>query len=100
MTDDEARWHADDAAHDLTYRNVDSLPGVDWANDSLFFTHEWEDETSQFDPQGRWQGGSECYLRTFKARVPVAFRDCDELIEMFTLWVQENCPGCEGFWVD
>lgn len=32
--------------------------------------YEYDDETSQFDPRGRWQGGSECYIATYRCRVP------------------------------
>ena len=31
---------------------------------------EWEDETSGFDPVGTWNGGSECYTRGYRCRVP------------------------------
>jgi len=76
-------------------------PMMDWGNDQLFFTHDWWDETSQFDdhPSKRWCGGLECYERQFKARVPIAFKDCDEAIELFITWIQENYPDEEGFWV-
>lgn len=32
--------------------------------------YRWEDETSQFDPKGIWMYGSECYIRTYRCRVP------------------------------
>jgi hypothetical protein len=77
-------------------------PMMDWGNDRLFFTHDWWDETSQFDDHlsKRWCGGLECYERQFKARVPVAFKDCDEAIEWFIVWMQDNHPDEEGFWVE
>lgn len=31
---------------------------------------EFDDETSQFDPLGRWVGGCEFYARTYRCRVP------------------------------
>lgn len=33
--------------------------------------YEFDDETSQFDPKGIWQAGSEYYKITIKCRVPV-----------------------------
>jgi hypothetical protein len=39
-------------------------------NDKLYADYVYEDETSQFDPKGRWMGGSEYYARTYHARVP------------------------------
>jgi hypothetical protein len=39
-------------------------------NDRLYADYEYDDETSQFDPQGRWVSGSEYYARTYHARVP------------------------------
>ena len=61
---------------------------LDWSDDSLFYTHTWSDETSQFDdhPSKRWCPGLECYERTYKARVPIALRNCDEAIEWFIAW--------------
>lgn len=32
--------------------------------------YEYDDETSQLDPKGRWVGGSEYYARTYYCRVP------------------------------
>lgn len=32
--------------------------------------YEFDDETSAFDPEGVWQGGSEYYARTYRCRVP------------------------------
>jgi hypothetical protein len=74
---------------------------VDWSNDQLFFTHEWWDETSMWDsdPSVRYCYGSECYERKLRARVPIAFKNCDELIDAFICWMIDNYPDIEGFWV-
>ncbi len=74
------------------------LPGMDWNNDDLFFTHEWVDETSQFDthPSVRWTG--ECYDRTYRARVPKAFENCDELIDKFITMMVDDYPDVADFW--
>lgn len=74
---------------------------MDWGNDQLFFTYSWFDETSQFDDHlsKRWCGGLECYQREFKARVPIAFKDCDDAIDQFISWMVDNHPDEEGFWV-
>lgn len=74
---------------------------VDWSNDDLFFTYTWSDETSEFDdhPTKRWSGGLECYTRKYKARVPVAFKDCPVLIDKFII-LMEDYPEAEGFWVE
>ena len=75
---------------------------MDWSNDALFFKYAWRDETSQFDnhPSVRWEGGSEYYSREYKCRVPLAFKDCDELIEAFIELMQDKYPETTGFWVD
>lgn len=74
---------------------------VNWSDDSLFFTHVWRDETSMFDdhPSVRWEGGTETYSREFKCRVPKAFENCDELIDMFITWMIDNAPETKDFWV-
>lgn len=77
------------------------LSGIDWDNDLFFFTYEYSDETSQFDPKGRWVYGAEYYERTYRVRVPLAFRMCDEMIEAFVQMMEEKYPGiAEGFYVD
>ncbi len=77
------------------------LPDIKWEDESLFFTYVWRDETSSFDthPSVRWEGGSEYYSREFKARIPLAFKGCRELIDMFIEWMQDNHPDLERFWV-
>jgi hypothetical protein len=71
---------------------------LDWKNDALFFTYVWEDETSQFDPEGRWCPGLDCCLRTYKTRLPLAIRDNYELCEMFVGYLLENAPPDCGCW--
>jgi hypothetical protein len=45
---------------------------------------EFDDETSQFDPKGRWHYGSDCYMRTFRAMIPVSIQpDDEEAIETY-----------------
>lgn len=72
---------------------------LDWNNDDLFFTYEFEDETSMFDdhPSKRWAGGLDCYMRTYKCRVPIAFQDSEEMIDKFICMMEDS--GDEGFWV-
>lgn len=65
-----------------------------FSDDSLFFTHEFEDETSAYDPEGRWSGV--CYSRTYRCRIPIAFRDCSEAID----WFIDSNLETDGFWVD
>lgn len=51
---------------------------------------EWRDETSMFDPKAEWQGGSECYIRTFRAWIPNSIsRNDDDAIQSYL----ENHPG-------
>jgi hypothetical protein len=71
----------------------------DWSNDTLFFTYEWWEETSQWDtgPCVRWI--HEYHERLYKARVPLAFKDNDDAIEHFLMWVVDNYPDEPGFWV-
>lgn len=73
---------------------------LDWDNDELFYTHVWEDETSQFDPLGRWVGGGDYYSREYACRVPKVFQRCDELRDMFIDYMIDNHPDEAGFWVD
>ena len=78
------------------------INGVDWSDESLFFTHRWRDETSQFDshPSVRWNYGCECYERDMACRVPRAIEGCDELVESFVSMMMDEYPDTEGFWVD
>lgn len=39
-------------------------------NNKIYADYEFDDETSAFDPNGRWVGGSEYYAITFYVRVP------------------------------
>jgi hypothetical protein len=80
--------------------NPEVVEGVDWSNDDLFFTHVWSDETSQFDdhPTKKWNYGGECYERQFKARVPVAIKDSETLIELWLQMMIDNYPDAAGFW--
>lgn len=48
-------------------------------------TIEYDDETSQFDPKGRWCPGSDCYQRTYKVRVPAELTE-DEIDD----WLDRN----------
>lgn len=38
---------------------------------------EYRDETSQFDHEGEWQPGSDCYTRYFRFWIPNAIRKDD-----------------------
>lgn len=75
------------------------LPAETWGNDELFFTYMWTDETSQFDPKGRWCGGLECYEREYAARVPRALYASHELVDAFVTMMVDNFPEEKGFWV-
>ena len=35
-----------------------------------YWLYVWEDETSQFDPEGYWIYGCECYMRTYEVWIP------------------------------
>jgi hypothetical protein len=41
-----------------------------YLNNNRYAEYEFEDETSQFDPLGKWMGGLEYYSRTYRVRVP------------------------------
>jgi hypothetical protein len=46
--------------------------------------HEFSDETSQFDPQGYWVGGSEYYARDYTVYIPARLvRRAPDLIDAF-----------------
>jgi hypothetical protein len=76
------------------------LKGIDWDDDKLFFTYTFEEETSQFDPNGRWVHGGEYYERSYWCRVPIAFQNCEEMIDAFVMMMRDNYPDTKGFWVD
>jgi len=62
-----------------------------------YFNYEWWDETSQFDehPTKRWCGGSECYERRYRCRVPIGLNQDDEAIQ---IWIGENLDNVR--WLD
>ena len=35
-----------------------------------YWLHKWTDETSSFDPHGRWSGGLDCYERDYSMWIP------------------------------
>ena len=76
------------------------LKGMDWANDELFFTYSFVDETSNFDPKGRWNYGCECYERIYRCRIPTAFRECQKMIDRFICMMTDEYPDVKEFWVD
>lgn len=75
------------------------LEGVDWANDELFVTHTYTDETSQFDPNGRWSPGLECYECEVKVRIPKGIAGNDELTAAFVEMMYDRFPDAEGYYV-
>ena len=95
MSDDHS-----ESSQEIKMIEPPELKGMDWDNDDLFFTHSYTDETSQFDPQGRWNFGCECYERTYYCRIPKAFQDCEEMIERFLEIMLDNYSHIEGFWRD
>lgn len=58
-------------------------------NDRIYADYGFTDETSQFDPLGQWQGGSECYLRDYRVRVPRRMLDRGDRDEI-TTWIENN----------
>ncbi len=72
---------------------------LDWNNDDLFYTYSFWDETSAFDSKGRWNFGLECYEREYKVRVPLAFKDNEEIAELWAYFFIEHYPEESGFWV-
>lgn len=44
-----------------------------------YYIYEWDDETSQFDPKGIWVGGSDYFIRTYKAWIPNHITNDDEI---------------------
>lgn len=59
--------------------------------------HEWEDETSSFDPKGRWMPGSEYYARTYQIWVPNRIKPDNETALLNYI---ERQSGMPGKWVD
>lgn len=56
--------------------------------------HEFVDETSQFDPKGRWVGGAEYYEREFTCYVPYRLlRRRPDLVDDFI------AKHCEEDWL-
>ena len=49
-----------------------------------YWLYEWEEETSMFDPVGKWVGGNDYYTRTYKMWIPNSItedEDIDKYIE-------------------
>lgn len=71
----------------------DVLPvGLNPSDESLWFTHEFWDETSQFDdhPTKRWCG--EAWERKYQIRVPRAFRLSDGMVRKWVEFALDNWP--------
>lgn len=73
--------------------------GLDWDNDDLFFTYAYQDETSQFDDHPSVRFCGDYYSRSYKCRIPRAFKGCHELIEWF-IDKMIDYPDERGFWRD
>lgn len=69
---------------------------MNYADDRRFFTYEFTDETSMYDPKGYWVGGSEYYAREYKCRIPIRIKDNEDMITEFI----ERHMNDEGFWVE
>jgi len=52
-----------------------------------YVSHEYDDETSQYDPKGKWCPGGEYYSRRFKCRVPKGL--VGKLDELWT-WIENH----------
>jgi hypothetical protein len=62
-------------------------------NDKIYATYTWTDETSSFDPEGRWSGGSDAYWRDYRARVPRKMLERAEAthdFETVKVWIDNN----------
>lgn len=57
--------------------------------------YEWEDETSSFDPKGRWVGGCEYYARTYQCWIPKFIKEDDE--DAITKHI-ESVEGVPEYW--
>ena len=56
--------------------------------------HEYTDETSMFDPAGRWQGGTECYVRTYRVWLPLGLKS-----ENIGDWLDRH-EGDDSIWAN
>lgn len=79
----------------------DALPsGLNLSDDSLWFTHEFTDETSQFDDHPTTRFNGEGYSRKFRIRAPIAFRNSKKMLDEWVSWANDYCP-CNGYlWPD
>lgn len=77
----------------------DTLTGMNWGDDSLFFTHSFTDETSQFDDHPTVKFCGDYYSREYKVRIPIAFRESEDMTERFIELMIDNYPAVRGFWV-
>lgn len=59
-------------------------------NDSRYQIVEWEDETSMFDSEAIWHHGIECYVRTYRALVPIELIDDEEIDK----YIDNHAPDC------
>lgn len=80
--------------------DMPELKGIDWSNDNLFYDHTYPEETSMFDttPGKRWCPGMDCYEIDITVRMPIAFRDNEELQEKFIEWMYDRYPDNGDFW--
>ena len=55
--------------------------------------HEWWDETSPFDPNGVWFGGSECYQVKYSMWIPNSISSDDE--DALNAYIDKVWSSCE-----
>jgi hypothetical protein len=61
---------------------------------------EYEDETSEFDPKGKWIPGTEYYSRTYKVKVPTPLLQLCQTKNDFSQiyqWIEENAS--KNIWI-
>jgi hypothetical protein len=62
-----------------------------------YWLHEFEDETSMYDPKGRWLGGCEYYVCTCKIWVPDSIGKDDE--DKINEYIEAQ-QGIPDMWAD
>lgn len=65
-------------------------------NELEYFIHEWEDETSMYDPEGYYVPGGEYYARTYRIWVPLSLQDNEQAIEDY---IEANADN-KSVWIN
>ena len=68
--------------------------GVNWDDDTQFYTEVFEEESSGFDPAATWVYGGEYYAVKVHMRVPLGLKGTSLVDTWYEMMLHTECAHC------